>query len=1451
MRKWTAAIYLAVVCGVFAASGIACGTSSGCYSCDKEDEYSDDASGGSVTKLAAPTLTMDGNNVSWTPIAGAIAYEYKITNADGTIAKTGTITDLSKPLVVALTHGQSLSVRAFAEKAEDDGDWSEVKTYTAPNTLGVPTVTLSKQGYASWAAVPNSTGEYEYLITDTDGKTKETGTVKGLRMEDALDIGESIAVKALGDGIQYASGDWCKPVLCTQKEASGADVEDNERPDEPIIKPGAGGEGGEEIVFDESKLGGMLNYKESFTAEVGEKANIPIVYVQYDGAWYEAFPWVTCGNEKVDIGGRGTRFYVNKMEDHVIDYYVEIGGVQKIATTGVTVLDTRGPSFDLPASANGMLVYKDRAAALPDWTAFDYSGVEGGEYNGVTVTVKDPNGGNVTLNGNKFTPTQFGNYQVTYSAKDTLGNASSVSFTVECARMVEICNFDTEDSAWAWQYYKGEETLGELSEEHRYGDEGHSLKVTTRGTGEGGYIKVVAIPNYFDLSGFDEIAFTIYASESLGGTSAGIYLLNNESLYNQPYNLSKGENIVRYTISDFSKDYPDGKLLNAEAAYRSSDHIWLQFRGPEGVELYIDNMVGVFYAETGADREPPIVDMGAGAAIAESKIEDVATYQGAYGNISVTAGDTIKSAIDRHVHVCDNSMDYINTTYKITLNGTDVSTEVLNGTRVATLGETYVLTVTATDKSGNTTTKSEEIVVRQKFPTYTKVGMEEITLNYGNDVNTVKLESSGTVKLRNDIDKNGRVQVETVAINETMYLKLTLPNDSGDRRAMTATDVALMEYINIKMLIDNTGAELSLGNGTLLCRMVSGWNNVTIDKATLTAAINDGTYNTTTGELKFNIYCPLGLPNKISIYEAKGVYAEGNMPFEKELPILGTPQVTIDITTGEASWEAIDNAVSYTVYVDGVEKTTQAGTTYTLQDEQTIEVRANGDGVNYDDGKNNGISIAKTYYNGKVMLNNCEDAIYFDTAATEELSEEHVKEGKKSMKITSTGNWQAMYVYLRIDDKALSKAQWMEYEYIEMSVYAETSGLSLYLVSTPIATLTQGENIVRMTTKDLLDNIDKYANDPDVNVYNNGFAYMQLSAAGHTVYFDKIMAVVGNGSAYVPPQTDDDEEEPDVESPTIIGTLLNACDENGGWIATNATVSLDSQYKTQGSYSLKTEAVNGNYINIYVRDYNQDSVPHLSKAQLMEYDFFYMDVYNAGTSDVVLYMKDNTTVAAMLKAGAWTSVSFSREDINTWFDDNAAGSYGAYNTFYVQTNATLHFDNVLGCMQSRNPDFVVGENGNSGETTRDENVLNTFTSVNDIGFVNYALAVPTKTVTENGVQVKFTGTETSYTYLDFGIFLTKADGTAYTAEEISNFNSITLSFTASGTNNTLFGLANPHANGLFNIVDGVNTITFTKEMLQTCYNENNLLIARDGSLYLTVNQLIDGLTFEFTSMVKA
>ena len=130
---------------------------------------------------------------------------------------------------------------------------------------------------------------------------------------------------------------------------------------------------------------------------------------------------------------------------------------------------------------------------------------------------------------------------------------------------------------------------------------------------------------------------------------------------------------------------------------------------------------------------------------------------------------------------------------------------------------------------------------------------------------------------------------------------------------------------------------------------------------------------------------------------------------------------------------------------------------------------------------------------------------------------------------------------------------------------------------------------------------------------------------------------------------------------------------------TNATTSLDTTVKTQGTYSIKTVGNAWNYINVYMRDSGDQPIPN---ATLATYDYISIDIYNANATEVKVYFKDaggdnglgtNGTVACTLAAKAWTTVTFDSATITKWFGNG-------YCTFYLMTDiCTLYFENVCGC----------------------------------------------------------------------------------------------------------------------------------------------------------------------------
>ncbi len=81
---------------------------------------------------------------------------------------------------------------------------------TVPEVLAVPEVTVDGNGLASWAEVANASG-YAYKIDGGDEQTAE-----GLSVQ--LNDGQSVAVKAKGDGIGYADSEYCAEVRYTAQK---------------------------------------------------------------------------------------------------------------------------------------------------------------------------------------------------------------------------------------------------------------------------------------------------------------------------------------------------------------------------------------------------------------------------------------------------------------------------------------------------------------------------------------------------------------------------------------------------------------------------------------------------------------------------------------------------------------------------------------------------------------------------------------------------------------------------------------------------------------------------------------------------------------------------------------------------------------------------------------------------------------------------------------------------------------------------------------------------------------------------------------------------------------------------------------------------------------------------------------------------------------------------------
>ena len=161
------------------------------------------------TKLEAPVVTISSTGLaSWSVVPNAISYIYKIDG--GTEIATGTT-------AVQLTNGQSITVKAVGNITDyTDSDWSDTATYTVtvdppinqPTKLGTPFVTVSQTGLASWQGIANASGYIYKINNGTETATTSTSV--------QLSNGQSITVKAVGNGTDYTDSNWSNTATYTQ-----------------------------------------------------------------------------------------------------------------------------------------------------------------------------------------------------------------------------------------------------------------------------------------------------------------------------------------------------------------------------------------------------------------------------------------------------------------------------------------------------------------------------------------------------------------------------------------------------------------------------------------------------------------------------------------------------------------------------------------------------------------------------------------------------------------------------------------------------------------------------------------------------------------------------------------------------------------------------------------------------------------------------------------------------------------------------------------------------------------------------------------------------------------------------------------------------------------------------------------------------------------------------------
>lgn len=599
--------------------------------------------------------------------------------------------------------------------------------------------------------------------------------------------------------------------------------------------------------WDASKVA-VSGLTEEQTAELGTRYIIPVPTVTYSSYPKEVtFAVKDSEGQDVELIAQGTRIFVDDVDGYTVEYFIEhLEEQHSIGDASITVLDTAGPEIELPASAYSMTVEIGSDVAIPVATITDGSGVVASS--SVTVTydgkevdiVKGQDGAPDT-----FAATQYGYYTITYTATDGSGNTSTVPVTVNCARMVTLCDFETDSVVW------GEG--GSFTTEHAYS--GNALKMVTEGNAK--YYAVAVYPTFYNLSGFDSLSINIWVSRDLTSGNEGFYLLN------QLFRLQAGDNIVTIDKEALYSQYPDGIVPSKNPQYATAEYLWFQVCG-DGVEFYIDNLVGV-YDDFETDTAAPTIDFGRANAAGIINVNEGAllTVPQAYGY--------------------DNTMDDVTIDYTVaTDKGTDITEAVKGGTYRAVAGETYTVTYTAKDITGLTSTRDLTINVRAQEPidlpdgddlptdrTYDMLQDFETGLNSSVAVSPETMVPDAEAALTTQNARSGKAFMVGPTAENFGAVKVKLLKDG---KVLTSDDFAAYDYLQISVVCDTDGTQFWFYNQRY--DLVRGLNVLRFSQEVIKTQIDGTSYNAE-GWLWFQtVPAAAGTEYTIWLDQMIGVYPE-------------------------------------------------------------------------------------------------------------------------------------------------------------------------------------------------------------------------------------------------------------------------------------------------------------------------------------------------------------------------------------------------------------------------------------------------------------------------------------------------------------------------------------------------------------------------------------------------
>ena len=894
------------------------------------------------------------------------------------------------------------------------------------------------------------------------------------------------------------------------------------------------------------------------SAELGEKCDIPEVSAKRGEKELDVSVAVKdVNNNDVEVIGRGTRFIADSVDGYKIIYTAkdEIGS--KSAEIKVNVSDTVGPEVKFNQDVNNICVVKGSMVTIPTPTWEDNSGTV--KESSFKVTYNDQE---VNVENNQFVASEYGIYNIEYTASDKNNNTTTKIVSVDCARMITLNDFNDLSSIWA------NKDISELTPDHAI--EGNSFKVT----GNGEWNAIAVYPVYYDLSGFDRLQLSIYATKDIDTGDEGFYLLN------QRYTLSEGLNVVTITKDEFASQYENGKIPSSNPKYYDRQYIWFQLKS-DGGSIYLDNFVGIFDNYT-TDTKSPTIDFG--KAIAHDK---------------TTVLEKSKLIVPEAT-AYDNSMEDITITHTVfNKNGDDITSLVDSGSYSAIKDEEYRIVYSATDSSNNTASKTLTITVDPKaiipdldkdlyFPSDRKYDMLNDFENTGVDWCVVDKEFVNEHVMNGDV----ALRLSTTKADQCVVLKL-LKNGN----VLSTSDFEKYEKIQVYVYSDAPGARFDFYGR--MFTLEEGPNVITITPQEILAEIAKASnvYDSTGG---FYFQATTGTMYVDAII---GIYPEGYK--EEEPKPIEKPDSIVNYYPTDRKYDVLQdfeaagsvdtwffseseglsdkysvNSKSFHVTGDGnyaklpiiMLKNGQALTKddwgkyesfkiaiysetsgvmfgflnklYTLEKGYNVITISKEDMLaqlntredcyakNYFwctlHGTNLSIYIdemmgiypeiyqeevedtrpdyIKNYYptdRNYDILQDFETANSVDTwffKDSEGLSDKYYVNGK-SFHVTGTGNYVKLPIIMLKNGQTLTMEDWSKYESFKIAIYSETSGV-VFCFLNKIYTLEEGYNVITISKEDMLAQLNSNS-----ECYVKNYFWCQVNGTDVSLYIDEMIGI--------------------------------------------------------------------------------------------------------------------------------------------------------------------------------------------------------------------------------------------------------------------------------------------------------------------------------------------------------